>query len=303
MSAPRFYILDDKNQPIAVPKQEWDKNTKTPCHLHHNLGPRHGRKKGVSVLSSFHSNGDHAGLFCSTLSGAEHISAYTHKEYVVFAQSYDEMIENHLSLYRTAIEWCPVVQRIQDYSITILPGVTQSRLFVSKGGLFTDESQISGRVKKDVVLWMTEDGSYRLSPQAHIFSDWTDDQIRSIIAHGEKLTRFSYRWDYFDKAALRERDAETEWEDLAHGWYCWDSATDFSGEDNTFGPYDTEMECLRYIVEQWGVDEEIFGCEFDAILGIWPWAEDEFYDLIEEWDKEGVIEEWDEEYRDLGKNF
>lgn len=291
MSTQRFYILNNKKQPVAVTEREWNKDTELPCRIYHSLGPRHGRKKGVSVLSEFHSNGEHAGEFCSTLFGADHISEYTRREHIVFAESYADMIENHLGLYRTAIEWCPVVQRIQDHSIIILPNKTMSRLFVQTNPPFnvSDETKVSGRVKKDVVLWMMEDGSFRVSTQAHTFSDWTDDQIRSIIAHGETLTRFSYRWDYLNKTALRERDHDAPWDALTPGWYCWDSATDFSGEDNTIGVYDTEMECLRYIVEEWGVDEAMFGCLFDSILGIWPWARDEFFELVGRWNEEGVI--------------
>lgn len=297
MSTPQFYILNDQKQPIpATEGAYWrwrDEQDKLPEKgwIYHPLGISTGWGSSVYVRSGFIGSGERPGIFVSTLHNADHVDLYPSSLYTMYpalrrklyAETYAGMVENHLTLYRNAISWCPVITMVQDGDIQILPGRHQSDVFIRGKHGFRD--QVAHSVGKDVVLWMTDENHRRLSSGVYVESDWTDEQIRDIIGHGNTMTCFSYQWDYLNKTDLKEREPDTPWAVLTPGWYCWDTA----GDDTTVGVYDTEMKCLRYLNEEWNVDEAVFEREVASIHGIWPWAAENYDQLCKTWTQEGVI--------------
>jgi hypothetical protein len=266
-----YYILDDDNQVRPADMDTyitWTEQNKNVIAV-----SRPGPNILIQTLFCGH---ERSPFYKTTIYGADHImKADRTWESSLVAKTRDHALINHRSFEIDARAHCPVVFLVQMEMMKadIMPDGA-IHVFLRKDGRFPTpyngaDQTPDGVVSPRLLEWILS--SRDQSDQIQYFSDWSDDTIRDLITRGERMTRFSYRWDYFDESDLAWEYPDVPVEDHVSGWFCWDTATDFSGESNLSESFEAEIECLRHIVEEWGVGEAVYEMSPDTINGVWPW--------------------------------
>lgn len=282
-----YYVLDNNNNPIQATEEQWKSWKESGKSLIREFQP--GPHVNIRIMFYGITATEPPPHFIVYVHGAQHICKVDSKFNEMFSvKTLLEALVYASWAYSKILEHCPHIDLVQTDTLQIkIPTPDDIQVYFKKNGRFpgfSSDAKPDTQITRDRLIEILKQAEYD-KERIQFFADWTDDQVRAVVERGQQMTRYSYKWDYLDKADLSERLPDVDEDDLIPGWYHWDSAMDYSGVDNLSEPFETEIDCLQDIDEIYGVSENVYQCYFESINGIWPWAKKQYDELIEEIEK------------------